>query len=126
MESPEQRVIPALRITDYERSKTYYVETLGFAVEWEHRFEPHFPVFMSIIRDGMRIYLSEHTGDCQVGGLVHFVIANVDEWHAEFRTRGAVVAEAPNNDLGFRNMTIVDPDGNQLRFMEPSAPNTGE
>ena len=117
---PEQRVIPALRITNYERSKTYYVTTLGFAVEWEHRFEPHFPVFMSVVRDGMRLYLSQHSGDCQVGGLVHFVIPDVDAWHAEFRTRGAVVAEAPNDDLGFRNMTVTDPDGNQLRFMELS------
>ena len=50
------------------------------------------------------------------------MIADVDTWHAEFRTRGAVVAEAPNDDLGFRNMTVMDPDGNQLRFMEPSRP----
>ena len=47
---------------------------------------------------------------------------DVDAWHAELRTRGAVVAEAPNDDLGFRNMTVMDPDGNQLRFMEPSRP----
>ena len=122
MAMPEQRVIPALRITNYERSKTYYVTTLGFAVEWEHRFEPHFPVFMSVVRDGMRLYLTQHSGDCQVGGLVHFLIPDVDAWHAEFRTRGAVVAEAPNDDLGFRNMTVTDLDGNQLRFMEPSRP----
>jgi len=117
---PEQRVVPALRITSYERSKSYYVEKLGFAVEWEHRFGPNFPVFMSIARDGMQIYLSEHAGDCQVGGLVHFLIPDVDAWHREFKEQGAVVAEAPNNDLGFRNMTVADPDGNQLRFMEPA------
>ena len=116
--STEQRVIPALRITNYERSKAYYMDTLGFVVEWEHRFEPGFPVFMSIARDGMQIYLSEHSGDCQVGGLVHFLIADVDAWHAEFRDRGAKIAEPPNDDLGFRNMTVADPDGNQLRFME--------
>ena len=121
MKLPEQRVVPALRITDYERSKAYYVETLGYTVVWEHRFEPHFPVFMSVVRDGMQVYLTQHGGDCQVGGLVHFVIPDVDAWHNEFRERGASVAEAPNNDLGFRNMTITDPDGNQLRFMEPSS-----
>jgi catechol 2,3-dioxygenase-like lactoylglutathione lyase family enzyme len=120
MPSSQQRVIPALRITNYERSKAYYVSTLGFTVDWEHRFEPDLPVFMSLVRDGMQIYLTEHRGDCQVGGLVHFLIADVDAWHAEFRERGAIVAEAPNNDLGFRNMTIKDPDGNQLRFMEPT------
>ena len=117
---PQQRVVPALRITDYERSKAYYVETLGFAVAWEHRFKPTFPVFMSLGRDGMQLYLTQHSGDCQVGGLVHFVIPDVDAWHREFRKRGARVTESPNNDLGFRNMTITDPDGNQLRFMEPS------
>ena len=121
MNLPQQRVVPALRITDYERSKTYYVASLGFTVTWEHRFEPTFPVFMSVVRDGMQIYLTQHRGDCQVGGLVHFVIPDVDAWHREFRERGARVTESPNNDLGFRNMTITDPDGNQLRFMEPSS-----
>ena len=86
MALPAQRVIPALRITDYERSKAYYVEKLGFTVEWEHRFAPHLPVFMSIVRDGMQIYLSQHSGDCQVGGLVHFIISDVDAWHADFRS----------------------------------------
>jgi catechol 2,3-dioxygenase-like lactoylglutathione lyase family enzyme len=121
MSVPEQRVIPALRITEYARSKAFYVERLGFELEWEHRFEPHFPVFMSVVRDGMRLYLSEHAGDCQVGGLVHFVIGDVDAWHHEFQRQGVQATDPPNNGLGFRNMTITDPDGNQLRFMEPSS-----
>jgi catechol 2,3-dioxygenase-like lactoylglutathione lyase family enzyme len=120
MAMPEQRVIPALRITDYERSKRFYVDSLGFRVEWEHRFQPHFPVFVSIVRDGMRLYLSEHTGDCQVGGLVHFLIPDVDAWYGEFKDRGIEASEPPNSDLGFRNMTVTDPDGNQLRFMAPT------
>ena len=124
MAMPEQRVVPALRITDYGRSKVFYVERLGFGVEWEHRFEPHFPVFMSVVRDGMRLYLSEHTGDCQVGGLVHFVISDVDAWYREFKDKGVVVSELPNEDLGFRNMTVTDPDGNQLRFMAPASDRT--
>ena len=123
MSSSTQRVIPALRITNYQQSKSYYVDKLGFNVEWEHRFEPHFPVFMSMTRDGMQLFLSEHTGDCQVGGLVHFLVPDVDAWHAEFRKNGAIIVEGPNNDLGFRNMTIKDPDGNQLRFMEPAQEN---
>ncbi len=119
MAVPEQRVIPTLRMTHYQRSKDFYVGGLGFTVEWEHKFQPSFPVFMSVIRDGMRLYLSEHAGDCQVGGLVHFVIADVDAAHREYEGRGVSATEKPNDDLGFRNMTITDPDGNQLRFMEP-------
>ncbi len=115
-----QRVVPALRITDYDRSKAFYVDRLGFRVEWEHRFEPNFPVFMAVARDGMQIYLTEHSGDCQVGGLVHFLIEDVNAWYREFTARGVQLTELPNNDLGFLNMTVTDPDGNQLRFMEPS------
>jgi len=121
MTMPTQRVVPALRIMDYARSKALYVNELGFTVDWEHRFEPHFPVFMSIVRDGMQLYLSEHAGDCQVGGLVHLLIPDVDAWYSEFKSRNVIVSEAPNNDLGFRNMTVADPDGNQLRFMEPAS-----
>ncbi len=115
----DQRVIPALRITNYERSKDFYVIGLGFTVMWEHRFEAHFPVFASIQRDGMEIYLTEHTGDCQVGGLVHFIMDDIDVLYEEFRGRSVKVHEKPNNDLdGLRCMTIKDPDGNQLRFLK--------
>lgn len=121
-----QRVIPALRMTDYERSKKYYVDGLGFQVDWEHRFEPGFPVFAAISRDAMQIYLSEHAGDCQVGGLVHFYVDKVHPWYEEFLVKGVAITEPPCNDLGFWMMTLTDPDGNQLRFCEirkyPTAP----
>ena len=124
MALPIQRVVPALRITNYDRSKAFYVDQLGFRIEWEHRFEPNLPAFMAVARDGMQIYLSEHSGDCQVGGLVHFVIEDVKAWCREFTARGVHMTEPPNNDLGFLNMTVTDPDGNQLRFMEPSEEST--
>ena len=49
------------------------------------------------------------------------MIEDVDAWCAEFSARGVEPTEMPNDDLGFRNMTVTDPDGNQLRFMEPSS-----
>jgi len=117
-----QRVVPALRVTSFAASKTFY-EKLGFAVEWEHQFEPHLPVFASIAFDGMEIYLTEHTGDCERGGLVHFHVPNVDAYYNEIKARGVSVREAPGNSLGpdIRDMTVVDPDGNQLRFMTSKA-----
>ncbi len=118
MEKLVQKVVPALRITNYAKSKAFYVDGLGFCVKGEHRFGPNFPVFMTISRDGMEIYLSEHAGDCQVGGLVHFYVSDVDAKYGEFRSRGIAVKEPPNESLeGMRDMTVVDPDGNQLRFI---------
>lgn len=113
-----QKVIPALRITDYTRSKAFYVEGMGFQIDWEHRFEPHFPVFVQMTKDEMTIYLTEHTGDCQVGGLVHFFVPNVDIWYSELKSKKEIhIIEPPNEDLeGLRMMTVVDPDSNQLRI----------
>ena len=48
---------------------------------------------------------------------MHFYVADVDAWYAEFRQKGVPVQEPPNDDLpGIRMMTVVDPDSNQLRF----------
>jgi catechol 2,3-dioxygenase-like lactoylglutathione lyase family enzyme len=113
-----QKVIPAFRITDYTKSKAFYVEGMGFQIDWEHRFEPHFPVFVQITKDEMTIYLTEHTGDCQVGGLIHFFVPNVDTWYSELKSKKDIhIIEPPCEDLeGLRMMTVVDPDGNQLRI----------
>lgn len=109
--------MPTLRITSYAKSTTFYVHGLGFAIDWEHRFEPHLPVFMQVSRDDMAVFLTEHTGDCSFGGLVHLYVADVDAWFAEFQKRGVPVREPPNEGLqGLRSMTVVDPDGNKLQF----------
>jgi catechol 2,3-dioxygenase-like lactoylglutathione lyase family enzyme len=116
-----QQVVPALRIRSYEASMAFYAK-LGFKEQWKHQFEPSLPVFASIARDGMEIFLTEHTGDCQFGGLVHFYVANVDEFYAEFRERGVPITEPPSNSLGSdtRDMLVVDPDGNRLSFITRS------
>jgi hypothetical protein len=121
MEEKQQRVIPALRVASYVRSKPFY-ESLGFREQWTHQFEPGFPVFASIVFDGMEIFLTEHTGDCQFGGLVHFYVDNVDGLHAAWQARNITVAEPPNNSLGpdLRTMSLTDADSNRLMFLTVS------
>lgn len=118
-----QQVIPALRITNYEQSKRFYTEGLGFRIDWEHCFEPGLPVFMQLSRDGMILYLTEHRGDCQPGGLIHLFVPDVDAWHDVFRDSipkvraGLCQITPPSESIpGLRVMTVVDPDGNKLRI----------
>lgn len=112
-----QTVTPQFRITDSRRSVPFYVDGLGFTIDWEHRFEPGFPVFMSLTRAGQTIFLTEHSGDCQVGGAAYFLVPDVDACHEEFVARGIVPAEAPADaPWGAREMVVIDPDGNRLRF----------
>jgi catechol 2,3-dioxygenase-like lactoylglutathione lyase family enzyme len=115
--NPPQRVMPTLRITDYSRSRQFYVDGLGFQVDWEHRFEPGFPVFMQVSRDGLAFFLTEHTGDCPFGALIHLYVPDVDAWFDELRHKGVRVQDPPNEGLqGLRSMTVVDPDGNKVHI----------
>jgi catechol 2,3-dioxygenase-like lactoylglutathione lyase family enzyme len=115
--NPSQRVMPTLRITDYSRSRQFYVDGLGFQVDWEHRFEPGFPVFMQVSRDGLAFFLTEHTGDCPFGALIHLYVPDVDAWFDELRHKGVRVQDPPNEGLqGLRSMTVVDPDGNKVHI----------
>jgi catechol 2,3-dioxygenase-like lactoylglutathione lyase family enzyme len=110
-----------MRVRSYEASSAFYAK-LGFVEQWKHQFEPGLPVFASVAREGLEVFLTEHSGDCQFGGLVHFYVADVDACHAEFRRRGVPIAEPPSNSLGpdLRDMLVVDPDGNRLIFLTRS------
>jgi catechol 2,3-dioxygenase-like lactoylglutathione lyase family enzyme len=117
-----QHVVPALRVRSYIASKAFY-EKLGFEEQWKHQFDPGLPVFASISWDGMEIFLTEHSGDCQFGGLVHFYVADVDACYTQFRQQGVPVEQPPSNSLGpeIRDLLVVDPDGNRLSFLTLSA-----
>jgi catechol 2,3-dioxygenase-like lactoylglutathione lyase family enzyme len=112
-----QRVFPQLRITDWIASRRFYSDGLGFTVDWEHRFEPGLPVFAKLTREGMSIFLTEHSSDCKVGGAAYFVVADVDAFDKEIRGHGVEPLTRPDNTpWGTRELTVVDPDGNRLRF----------
>jgi catechol 2,3-dioxygenase-like lactoylglutathione lyase family enzyme len=118
-EKARQRVFPQLRMTNWKRTRQFYADGLGFAVDWEHRFEPGFPVFAQVTREGLSLFLTEHSGDCQAGGAAYFIVDDVDALHAEIRDRG-IQAEAPENTpWGTREMSLLDLDGNRLRFANP-------
>jgi catechol 2,3-dioxygenase-like lactoylglutathione lyase family enzyme len=102
-------VVPFLRVGDAEASARWYAR-LGFDVEWRHRFADGLPLFMAIVNDGARIFLSEHTGDAQPGTLLYLYVDDVEEVAREF---DATTADA---EYGMREVELTDPDGNRLRI----------
>lgn len=112
-----QTVFPMLRMTAADRSVPFYVQGLGFTVDWEHRHEPGFPVFMQITREGQSIFLTEHADDCQIGGAVYFNVPDVDACHRAFVASDLVRAGVPQDTpWKTRELLVVDPDGNRLTF----------
>jgi len=116
-EDPGQTVIPQLRMTDPRRSLAFYVDALGFRVNWEHRHAPGLPLFVSLSREGQTLFLTEHAGDCETGGAVYFAVPDVRVCEAAFRARGITPVHGPvDQPWGACEMIVVDPDGNRLRF----------
>jgi catechol 2,3-dioxygenase-like lactoylglutathione lyase family enzyme len=112
-----QSVIPALRINEYDEAKEFYVGRLGFVIDWEHRFESDYPVFMQVSKENVSFYLTEHAGDCEMGGLTYLYVADVDSWYDLCLAHGIVPNHQPEDKpWGNREMRIYDPDGNRLCF----------
>lgn len=106
-----EEAIPILKVRDAAEAAAWYGR-LGFDGEWEHRFEPHLPAFVSVARGGARLFLSEHEGDARPDTLVYLRVPDVDAAAAEF---GATVEDAP----WAREIELTDPDGNRLRVATP-------
>src|SRR5206468_5387598 len=79
----DEEVVPVLYVEDASRAVAWY-ERLGFHKEWEHRFEPGFPLFVSVARGRVRLYLSEHKGDARPNTLIHLYVADIDRVSEEF------------------------------------------
>jgi ribosomal-protein-alanine N-acetyltransferase len=118
---PTFHPIPILRIFDEARAREFYVDYLGFTIDWEHRFEPGLPLYMQVSRDGMLLHLSGHHGDCCPGSTVYVRTVGVRDLHAELTTK-AYPHLRPGVEAtpwGSLCMELTDPFGNRLRFDEP-------
>jgi catechol 2,3-dioxygenase-like lactoylglutathione lyase family enzyme len=117
----QEETIPVLRVEDVRRALPWY-RRLGFEQEWEHRFEPGFPVFTSLRRGadgaGVRLFLSEHRGDAEPNGLVYLRVSDVAPIATEF--------DLPVQEVDGRlEVSLRDPDGNRIRVGCPSGRGRG-
>jgi catechol 2,3-dioxygenase-like lactoylglutathione lyase family enzyme len=74
----EEEVSTVLYVEDAARAVAWY-ERLGFHKQWEHQFEPYFPLFVSVARGRLRLYLTEHKGDARPNTLIHLNVADMTE-----------------------------------------------
>ena len=110
--------VPILRSFDEALARAFYVEFLGFSVDWEHRFEPHMPLYMQVSREGCVLHISEHHGDCTPGAGLRIEVRELDALHAELGAKDYRGANPGIQDQpwGTRDMAIADPFGNRLIF----------
>ena len=112
------KTTPILRIFDEAKAREFYVDFFGFTVDWEHRFEAGFPLYLQVSRDGCVLHLSEHHGDCSPGAALRIETDDIDALHAELTARAYRHARPGIEDTpwGSRDLSVHDPFGNQLTF----------
>jgi len=111
-------LIPILRSFSEIEARAFYVDYLGFKVDWEHRFEPGLPLYMQVSRGSVILHISEHHGDCTPGGAVRIWGDDVDALHAELTARPHPRLRPGIEDQpwGLREMSLKDPFGNRIIF----------
>ncbi|TRB06261.1 VOC family protein [Agrobacterium tumefaciens] len=114
-----ERTFPIVRIFDEAKAREFYVDFLGFGIDWEHRFGDNFPLYMQVSRAGMGLHLSGHHGDATPGSNIFVTMRGVHAFQQElaahdYRFMKPGVEELPWGDV----MEVTDPFGNRIRFCE--------
>jgi uncharacterized glyoxalase superfamily protein PhnB len=115
------QVVPVLRVFDTALAHAFYVDFLGFQIEFEHRFGDNFPLYCGVSLSGCRLHLSEHHGDATPGahvriettGVVAYAVALAAKDYRYTKPGGP--QETP---WGTLELTVTDPFGNRLTFVE--------
>lgn len=115
-----QQVIPILRIFDYSKAIEFYVDWLGFRVEWEHRFEENTPVYIGVRMNNCLLHLSEHHGDGTPGTRVYISCTGLKNYHNGLLEK-QYKYNRPGLEETFYNtwqVAVNDPFGNIILFNE--------
>jgi uncharacterized glyoxalase superfamily protein PhnB len=120
-------VVPILRIFDERKAREFYVDFLGFKVDFEHRFGDNFPLYLGVSHSGCQLHLSEHHGDGAPGIQIRIETDDVAGLAAVLAAKGYRYAKPGGPETtpwGTLELTISDPFGNRLRFTQPMPPST--
>jgi catechol 2,3-dioxygenase-like lactoylglutathione lyase family enzyme len=112
--------VPILRFFDEPATRGFYLDYLGFAVDFEHRFGDDFPLYLAVCRDGLILHLSQHHGDATPGAHVRIACPELEAFLAELARRPYAFVKpglaGTATDWGTFETTLTDPAGNRLTF----------
>ncbi|MCO7505810.1 MULTISPECIES: glyoxalase superfamily protein [unclassified Pseudomonas] len=111
--------IPILRMFDEAKAREFYLDFLGFSVEFEHRFEADLPLYLGIVRNGLQLHLSEHHGDASPGSTVFIPMHNIEQLRDELLAKRYGYGRPDIVEQGWgKVLEVYDPFGNRIRFCQ--------
>lgn len=109
---------PIFRSFDEEKARAFYLDYLGFSVDWEHRFHEGAPLYMQIRLGEAVLHLSEHHGDATPGSAIRIECSDIDELLAALQAKEYRFANPGilDQSWGCREIILTDPFGNRVVF----------
>jgi predicted enzyme related to lactoylglutathione lyase len=109
-----------LAVHDLAGSMAYFVDVLGFALEWEDGDN-----WKALLRGQVRVHLGRcpealpvsKLGDHNYFGFV--ATDDVDGLQKEFAAKGAIILSDPSDKpWGWREMAVATPEGHRMMFAQ--------
>ena len=116
--------VPIFRSFDEDKAKAFYKGYLGFEIDWEHRFHEGAPLYMQLRLGDVILHLSEHHGDGSPGANIRIGCDDLKAyWHALNSKEYAYAKPGEPGETPWRSveMTITDPFGNRLTFVQEAS-----
>jgi catechol 2,3-dioxygenase-like lactoylglutathione lyase family enzyme len=111
--------IPILRMYDVEATKRFFVEYLGFDLDWQAG-EGDRPVYIRVSRGPVAFHLSSHAGDGTPGTAVVIQVDDVAALQRKLGQRHYPFMHPGIEPRGIgKELVVLDPASNQIRFFEP-------
>ncbi len=111
---------PILRMLDEAAGRAFYVDYLGFEVDWECRFTPEAPVFMQVRLGDAHIHLDGHATDASPISQVNIPVLGLQNYCDLLIAKRADYPQPCIEDVRYvgrpTDMNIEDPFGNLLIF----------
>ena len=70
-------VTPIFRISDYQQAVAFYIDWLGFRIDWEDR-PANGPLYMQVSRGSIVLHLAAHEAEYDSCGSMAMAIAEVN------------------------------------------------
>ena len=122
----------ALFVRAYEETRRFYVDLLGFRIEWEPDTDNS---YLTSGTDNLALHRAPTADGRRETALDHFGLIvsapdDVDGWARYLESRGVVLATQPRTHRdGARSFYVDDPDGNRVQVIhhppisgQPSSP----
>lgn len=117
----DHKVIPILKVFDVIRAKEFYVDVMGFKVEWERGSDEKSNIYMILSYEHILLYFTAYDDEVASVSSVFIEFSGLKEYHEFLMERkvGYLFADPNMTPWKSLSMEVIDPFGNKLLFCEP-------